>query len=65
MAALGPAFAAASIGSPVLATEIDRNALTDALDDEYRAESTRLVMENLGKNWNCMRGFDASSKRQF
>jgi len=49
MAALGPAFAAASIGSPVLATEIDRNALADALDDEYRAEATyQAVIDKFG-----------------
>ena len=32
--------------------------------DGYRSASTRLVLENVGKNWSGVQNFDALPKRQ-
>ena len=44
-----PALAAAAIAVPAQATELDRKALADALDDEYRAEASyQAVIDKFG-----------------
>ena len=47
--AAAPALAAAAIAVPAQATELDRKALADALDDEYRAEASyQAVIDKFG-----------------
>lgn len=48
-AAAVPAMAVATLAAPAHATELDREALAQALDDEYRAEATyKAVIDTFG-----------------